>query len=205
MCPSSQEGMSMKKILIITVIYMLCILIFSPEPGADNKAIQIGDKMPGFYLKDIHGEKFFLEEYIGEKAKKNCKALILSLSASWCKPCKKEIPELGKMMKKYKDNGLEIYIIALEKEFQARKLIAETKTTIPVLLDKYLVVPKLLSHQAIPFTLLVDNKGIVRFINTGFNEENALKFFERFEKEIIAVLGDDDSDSSETETGEENP
>ncbi|MFC1528589.1 TlpA family protein disulfide reductase [Candidatus Latescibacterota bacterium] len=144
--------------------------------------------MPGFFLKDINGKSFFLRDYVGEKAKMNYRAMIFSLSASYCKPCKKEIPELGKMMEKYKDRGLGIFLIAIEKENQARKLVAETKTTIPVLLDKYLVVPKLLGNQGIPFTILIDNEGTVRFINTGFSEKNAVEFIERFENEVVALL-----------------
>ena len=92
------------------------------------------------------------------------------------------------MMEKYKDKGLEIYIIAIEKEEQALKLVAETKTAIPVLLDKYLMVPKLLGHESIPFTLLIDSEGTVKFINTGFSEENAMEFIERFENEVVALL-----------------
>ena len=168
---------------------ILCLPVLSLGVAAQKKAIRIGDTMPGFFLKDLNGESFFLRDYIGEKAKKNCRALIFSLSASYCKPCKKEIPELGKMMEKYKDKGLGIYIIAIEKEKQARKLVADTKTTIPVLLDKYLVVPKLLGHENIPFTLLIDNEGTVRFINTGFSEKNAMEFIERFENEVAALLG----------------
>ncbi|MBT4483206.1 MAG: redoxin domain-containing protein [Candidatus Latescibacteria bacterium] len=178
----------MKKILTVSSLCVLCMLVLSFGAEAQEKAIRIGDKIPGFFLKDLNGESFFLRDYVGEKAKKNLKAMIFSLSASYCKPCKKEIPELGKMMEKYKDKGLEIYIIAIEKEEQALKLVAETKTAIPVLLDKYLMVPKLLGHESIPFTLLIDSEGTVKFINTGFSEENAMEFIERFENEVVALL-----------------
>ena len=72
------------------------MLVLSFGAEAQEKAIRIGDKIPGFFLKDLNGESFFLRDYVGEKAKKNLKAMIFSLSASYCKPCKKEIPELGK-------------------------------------------------------------------------------------------------------------
>ena len=183
----------------MTITIMFCFFVWNPEPGAKNKALQIGDKLPGFFLKNINGNSFFLDEYVGEKAKNSFKALIFSLSASYCKPCKKEIPELGKLMGKYKDKGLRVFIIALEKEERARTLIAETKTTIPVLIDKHLLVPKLLGHEGIPFTILVDEEGTVRYINTGFSEKNVDRFMERFENEIMAVLGLDNSGSDEQE------
>lgn len=197
MCSTSQKELRMKRILFLTVTGIMLLSFVCPIARAQKKRIQVGDTMPGFFLKDIRGESFFLKDYIGEKAKFKHKAMIFSLSASWCKPCKKEIPELGKMTEKYKEKGLGIFIIALEKEENARDLIKETQTKIPVLLDRYLMVPKLLGQQGIPFTLLVDDKGIVRYINTGFSEENAAQFIERFENAVTAVLGIDDDGTSE--------
>jgi len=153
-----------------------------------NKPIQVGDRIPGFYLKHIDGGRFFLKDYIGEGAKFRHKALIFSLCASYCKPCKKEIPELGKMREKYGDKGLGIFLIAIEKKENARKLIEETGTTLPVLIDRYLLVPKLIGRTGIPCTLLVDGDGIVRYVNTGFNEENAGEFIKKFEDAVALVL-----------------
>ena len=134
---------------------------------------------------------------MGENANRSYKGIIFSLSASTCKPCKKEIPELEKLMVKYEDRGLAVYIIALEKEELARRLVSETKTTLPVLIDRYLLVPKLLGRKGIPFTLLVNSKGVVRYINTGFSEKNIAEFIERFENEVVAVLGTDNNTHTE--------
>ena len=185
----------MKRIVLVIIGCVLFCLAWNSGPGAQDKAIKIGDTFPGFFLKDVNGKNFFLNNYVGENPKNKCKALILSFSASYCKPCKKEIPEIGKFMKKYGDKGLVVFIIALEKEFDARKLIVETKTTLPVLLDRYLVVPKMIGNRGIPYTVLLDEKGTVKLINTGFSEENAQQFIERMENEVIAVLGINNSTS----------
>ena len=153
------------------------------------------NKVAKTFADQIGGKSFFLNDYVGDKAKNKCKALILSFSASYCKPCKKEIPELGKFIKKYGDKGLAVFIVALEKEFDARKLIVETKTTLPVLLDRYLVVPKMIGNRGIPYTVLMDSTGTVKFINTGFSEENAQQFIDKMEKEVMAVLGIDPNTS----------
>ena len=187
----------MGNIIKIITVSALCVLFAGSAALAQKKAIQVGDKMPGFYLKDMKGDSFFLNEHIGENAKYNNKAMVFSLSASYCKPCMKEIPELGKLLEQYKDKGLGIYLIVLERKKQAQKLITVTQTKLPILLDRYLMVPKLIGRQGIPCTLLVDGEGTVKFINTGFNEKNAAEFIERFEHEVVALLGDDNSGSSE--------
>ena len=187
----------MKNAVMLFGVLIVVIFLFTPETGAKKKVVTVGDPMPGFFLKDIDGKDFFLDNYVGKKAKDTYTCMIFSLSASYCKPCKKEIPELEKLLKKYKDKGLGIYIIALEKEEQARKLVAETKTILPVLVDRYNIVPKLLGNKGIPFTLLVDREGTVRLINSGFSEKKAKEMVERLEHEIMAILGAGSGDSAE--------
>ncbi|MFC1692080.1 TlpA family protein disulfide reductase [Candidatus Latescibacterota bacterium] len=179
----------MNKSVLFFIVIITVFLFLSPELEAKNKMIQVGDTFPGIFLKDLKGNDFFLKDYVGEKATKDYGAIIFSLCASYCKPCKKEIPEFGKLMEKYKDKGLGIFLIALEKEEMARKLVSETKTDIPVLLDKYLLVPKLVGNTAIPFTVLIDKKGTVRLINTGFSEKDVDRMMERLEYALSSVLG----------------
>ena len=178
----------MRTILTKALAAFLFAAAVSTVANARDETIQVGDTIPGFFLKDINGKKFFLKDYVGDTAKHEYKAIILSMCASYCKPCKKEIPELGRMVEKYHDRGLGAFLIVLEKDGQAKKLVAETKTKLPVLIDRYLIVPKLLKREGIPFTLLVDGSGTVRFINTGFSEKNAPEFIRRFEQKVVELL-----------------
>jgi len=187
----------MRKTLKTGIAFLLCMAAAVPAGTGRNRPIQVGDRIPGFYLKHVDGGRFFLKDHIGEGAKFRHKALIFSLCASYCKPCKKEIPELGKMKEKYGDKGLGIFLIAIERKENARKLIEETGTTLPVLIDRYLLVPKLIGRTGIPCTLLVDGEGIVRYVNTGFNEENAGEFIKKFENAVALVLESGGADSDE--------
>lgn len=176
------------------VIAMLSLCVGISAAQAQNKTIQIGDIMPGFFLRDMNGESFFLRDHIGDAAKVKHEAMIFSLTASYCKPCRKEIPELGKMVEKYRDKGLGVYLIAVESKEQAQTLVSETGTKLPVLIDRYLLVPGLIGRESIPCTLLVDKAGTVRFINTGFSEDNADEFIAKFEDAVADVLGNGGSD-----------
>ncbi len=172
------------------VFSAVLFLLVSPAL-AQKPAIQVGDRFPGFYLKDMQGESFFLAEHVGDKAKFKHKAVVVSLSASYCEPCKKEIPEFAQLMEQYGDKGLAIFIVAVENKEQAEKLVAETKTELPVLVDRYLMVPKRIGREGIPCTILLDSTGTVKFINTGFNEENAEEFINKFKTEVESLLNSD--------------
>ena len=175
----------------------LCLFLINPLWTERGEGLEIGGDFPSFYLKDINGNDFFLKEYTGEKATKNLKGIIFSFCASYCKPCKKEIPELGKLLQKYEGEGLGIFLVALEKEDQAQKLVTETKTTIPVLVDRHLVVQKLIGFVGIPFTVLIDSDRKVRYLGTSFSEENAEEIMERLEHAVVGVLGIDSGDTAQ--------
>jgi len=176
---------------IAAIMIMMSAVV--PDAAAQKKAIQVGDSLPGFFLKDLKGDSFFLKDHVGVEAKNDHRAVIFSLSASYCKPCRKEIPELERMAGKFADKGLAVFLVAIENRDNAGKLVRETQTKLPVLVDRYLVVPKMIGRESIPCTLLVDNDGVVRFINTGFNENNAEEFIARFEEAVAAVLDSDDN------------
>ncbi|MFC1651005.1 TlpA family protein disulfide reductase [Candidatus Latescibacterota bacterium] len=167
-------------------LFLICLLI-----AENGYALEIGGDFPSFYLKDISGNDFFLNEYAGEKASKNLNGIIFSFCASYCKPCKREIPELEKLKEKYKDKGLGIFLIALEKEELAKTIIEETKTTIPVLLDRHLVLQKRIGFTGIPFTVMIDKDKKVRYVGTAFPEGKEAETIERLENAVMDVLGID--------------
>ena len=102
--------------LILPVIFSLSIISACPLFAQNGDRIEIGDICPSFYLRDINGNNFFLSECVGEKATGNYEGIIFSFCASYCEPCKKEIPELEKLLEIYKDRGLGVYLVALEKK-----------------------------------------------------------------------------------------
>jgi peroxiredoxin len=170
----------------IICLFLLCFFV-----SGNGYALEIGEEIPSFYLKDIQGNDFFLNEYAGEKSTKDFKGIIFSFCASYCKPCKREIPELEILQEKYKDKGLGIFLIALEKEELAKTIIEETNTTIPMLLDKYLVTQKLIGFTGIPFTVMIDTDKKVRYVGSAFPEGKEAETMERLENAAMDVLGID--------------
>ncbi len=180
----------------------LVLLYVSMNPALscaqENGRLKIGDDMPGFFLTDLNGAPFFIKEHLGENAKVKHAGIIFSFCASWCKPCKKEIPELEKLQKKYTEKGIATYLIAVgEKKKIVSKFIKEIGTSLPVLVDRYQKVLEQVGRPGLPHTIFVDNNRKVRYINTGFSEKTADEILGKLEDEIKAVIAADSGDSGE--------
>ena len=79
-------------------------------------SLRIGDQAPSFSLPDLKNQYIFLRDFCGEKLRKPWKnktkhAVVLSFFATWCGPCKREIPYLEKLMNQYKDKPVKFYLV----------------------------------------------------------------------------------------------
>jgi len=188
----------MKKTVHILAVFLLVMTIPGQVVAKKGERLKIGDDFPSFFLKDINGNNFFLNEYVGDKATNQCKAVMFSFCASYCKPCKKEIPELDRLKETYGSKGLEIFLInGGEDRELALGLIKEVNTKLPVLLDRYLIVLNMIGQPGIPHTVLIDKAGKVRFINTGFAESNGSEILKELEHAIEEALGIGSSGSAQ--------
>jgi len=114
---------------------------------------------PPFELKDLDGKVVHLSDYAG-------KVIVLDFFATWCPPCRKEIPMFNELQKKYADQGVQFLGISLDDE-GAEKVIT-WKTTHPVAYPIVMTDPdrKILETydvtSAIPVTFVIDRKGVIQ-------------------------------------------
>lgn len=126
------------------------------------------DVKGGFTLSSIDGEEISLESYKG-------KVVIVDFWATWCPPCRNEIPHLIELYNKYKDQGFIILGISLEDEQTLKNFRDEYRIPYLILLGTK-EISKKYDVQAIPKTLFIDRKGKVRKIQVGFAPELAPEF-----------------------------
>jgi peroxiredoxin len=131
------------------------ILMFH-DMVSKSMAITVGREAPEINLPDPSGKDIALSSLRG-------KIVLIDFWASWCKPCRAEMPNVVKTYKKYKDKGFEIYGVSLD---QAKEnwveAIQQDGITWPQVSDlKYweCVAARLYNVQGIPFTVLVDKEG----------------------------------------------
>jgi peroxiredoxin len=115
---------------------------------ADDERRQQAD----FTLEDLHGTKWTLKELSG-------KVVLVNFWATWCPPCRKEMPDLETLYQRFKDQGLVVLAISDEEAGKVSPFVAEQKVTYPILLDPGRKVNKLFEVEGIPKSFVYDRNG----------------------------------------------
>jgi peroxiredoxin len=84
---------------------------------------------------------------------------VLNFWATWCPPCRKEMPDLETLYRQFKDQGLVILAISDEDAGKVKPFIAQRKVTFPILLDPGRKVNELFQIEGIPKTFVYDRNG----------------------------------------------
>lgn len=121
---------------------------------------------------DLEGNRVMLEEYRG-------KTVFINLWATWCPPCRAEMPHIESLYKKVSEQeNLEFLMIALDKEFEKSKDFIDKKGfTFPVVHASY-GLNAALQSQSIPTTLVVDPNGEIVFYQEGMSNFDTQEFRE---------------------------
>ena len=115
---------------------------------ADDQGRQAAD----FTLTDLQGKTWSLRELKG-------KVVLVNFWATWCPPCRKEMPDLNALYQRFKDQGFVILAISDEEADKVRPFIAERKISYPVMLDPGRKVNELFQVEGIPKSFVYDREG----------------------------------------------
>jgi thiol-disulfide isomerase/thioredoxin len=118
-------------------------------PGTD-----VGATMPEYSAMWLDGSKF-------ELAGKRDKVVLLNVWATWCGPCRFEIPELEALHAKYSAKGFEVIGVSVDESGvePVKQFVEENKMTYPVALDPEGKLAALLQTSVLPTSVLIDRKG----------------------------------------------
>ena len=122
--------------------------------GALSKleAADAARQLVDFTLSDLQGNSWHLRDLKG-------KVVLVNFWATWCPPCRKEMPDLQALYDKYKDQGFVVVSISDEKAAKVQLFISERKITYPVLLDPGRKVNDLFQVEGIPKSFVYDREG----------------------------------------------
>jgi peroxiredoxin len=152
---------------------------------ADIRAVGLqpvkeGTKILDFELEDLEGAKRKLSDYKG-------KVVFLNFWATWCPPCRAEMPSMQALYDRFKDQGLEILAVDLrEGPDLVRTFMKEHELDFPVLLDRSGQVGGTYGVRSIPTTYLIDRDGTILAGRIGAQEwdgDEIMRFFERLLQE----------------------
>ncbi|NOU23855.1 MAG: TlpA family protein disulfide reductase [Methyloglobulus sp.] len=151
-----------KSALIVTVAVVAFVSgisvrgLLSLPLSSSSQAAQT--PLPEFSLPDLSGKQHSIKEWQG-------KVLVINFWATWCPPCLKEMPEFEAMQNEFSNRGLQFIGIALDDADPVKEFIASNKITYPILLGEDQGTK--LAHDlgnivnTVPFTVIVDKKGLV--------------------------------------------
>ncbi|NIS74802.1 MAG: redoxin domain-containing protein [Deltaproteobacteria bacterium] len=132
---------------------------------------------PKFALKDIAGDPVIFSDYLG-------KAVVINFFATWCPPCKTEIPGFVKIYNQYRNQGLEIIGISLDSDPEKvlPEFISELNINYSVAIGTTEMLSKYGGVQSIPTTFFINRKGEITNVHMGFLD---VETFEREAKKIL--------------------
>ena len=153
--------------------------VLSTSVGASKKGGSIGSHRPDFELPDINGKPFSSSDMDG-------KVVLVNFWATWCPPCRKEIPGFIALKTRYAEKGFDIIGIAIDELAAVQKFSEQFGVNYPILYgqEDASEVSRRYGNTmgALPFSVLVDRQGKVRFLRAGELHQDQL------ERELLKYL-----------------
>jgi peroxiredoxin len=133
---------------------------------------------PDFTLKGSDGRNLRLQEQRGQ-------VVLVNFWATWCGPCRQEMPHLNRLYSKYHDSGFTLLGVNIDDDPRtAANAAARLGLKFPVLLDADKAVSKLYDLGSMPATVLIDRDGRVRYLHRGYRE-GMEEAYERQIRELV--------------------
>ena len=131
-----------------------------------------------FELQDLSGATRSLSDYRG-------KVVFLNFWATWCGPCRFEMPSMEKLYRRFKDQGLEIVAVNMQEDRSSvQGFVDEYGLSFPVLLDSTGRVGATYGARSIPTTYIVGRDGLVLAGTIGTREWDTEEYLSFFEKRL---------------------
>ena len=133
---------------------------------------------PDFTLRTMNGPNVRLAEQRG-------RVVMVNFWATWCGPCRQEMPQLDRLYQKYRASGFVLLGVNVDDDARkAGEVAAKLGVTFPVLLDTDKAVSKLYDLSTMPSTVLIDRDGKVRYLHRGY----LAGYEDNYDKQIRELL-----------------
>jgi thiol-disulfide isomerase/thioredoxin len=166
-----------KRLLMRGLLRGLCLSILL-SIALLGHAGEVYEKASDFTLMNHAGQQESLSDHRGA-------VVMLNFWASWCAPCRQEMPLLESLYQKYRMMGFTVIGVNVEEETkEARALLANMPVSFPVLYDTKNTVSELMKVAAMPTTIMIDREGNKRFLHRGYKPG----YEEDYEKQIRLLI-----------------
>lgn len=142
---------------------LLALLLLGPAVCVPAGTL-VGQPAPDFALRSWEGRNMRLSEHLGE-------VVLINFWATWCGPCRQEMPLLDEIYGKYRRAGLVLFSVNLDEAGNldaAREMASTLRVSYPVLFDARKEVSRAYRASTMPLTVLIDREGVVRYVSEGY-------------------------------------
>lgn len=159
----------MRLTILLVLTGAIVFTIYNTLTKEKHGILKVGDDAPDFTLVDLDGEKHQLSDYIGQ-------GVFLNFWGTWCAPCKKEMPAMGRQYEVYQNQGVQILAVNIaESDLKVRAFAEQYGMTFPTLIDETKGVMEVYNIKPLPTTLLINPEGKIIKIITGEMSENDIQ------------------------------
>ncbi len=172
----------------------------APSVGAASDGLAVGTPAPTFLLPIVNDftppaagtgllaakrATWGPAKWTGEKPDEGKKLVLMSFFATYCEPCKKEMPELSRLYDAYKDQGLGVMLVSIDKPEEIEEggkkrdkkrdeivaLAQANNVRFPVVHDRFQIVARKYGAERLPYLLMLDSTGVVSVVHVGYTDE----------------------------------
>ena len=156
-------------------IFIFALALVMLGACSQGSAIETGKKAPEFSLNDINEKAVSLSDFSG-------KVVILDFFATWCPPCRQEVPDFIELEKAYGDKGFAMIGVALVSAQEAKDFAGKVGINYPVLVDNEKASNLYGPIRSIPTTFVLDKDGKIVKMYIGYRPKDV---FENDIKELL--------------------
>ena len=157
---------------LLGIVLAATVIVFSP-----TRALGQDTKAPQLELRDLDGRVVRLSDYQG-------KVVLINFWATWCPPCRAEMPDLVRLQREHRKHGLQIIGITYppEKKDRVRRFARSIKVNYPIILGTRQIKARFSSDETLPLTIVIDRDGKITDIISG------ILLREEFDEKIKPLL-----------------
>lgn len=175
--------MTRRWILSFVTSAMFGVVLLAAGCASTPGGPQSTGSVPAFEATTIDNRHFSMTDHLGKDV------VLVSFWATWCEPCKAEMPTLQGLQEKYADQGFTVVSVSMdspETQSGVKPYIRRQGYTFPVMVDEDTAIAQALNPSGtVPFTVIIGRDGNVKKQISGFQPSEAA----HIEREVTALLG----------------
>lgn len=155
---ASQPARSKLTITLVSIVILAVTFGIVWLQSAKYEPLTVGKEAPDFVLPNLNEKSVRLSDYRG-------KVVFLNFWATWCKPCREEMPSMEVLYKNFDRDGLVVLAVSIDRVTTKKDIppfVSSMNLTFPVLVDSWGQTDKRYKLMGVPETYIIDQQGILR-------------------------------------------